>query len=392
MSKARRKSTELDLGQRDHLARKAAEEPGLISFAGGLPDPGLFPTRELGRALQTALSDTDALQYGWPEGTEQLRAYIAAGLAARGATVTADRVIVTSGAQQAIALALGVLPARGIIGVERESYPGALDLIKGARHRVGALADTAGAYYVMPSVSNPRGQRMNAEQRQALLERATRHRALLIEDDAYDGTWFNGDSSAPLLAEAPERVFHVGTFSKTLCPGLRIGWLVPPPKLARRVLRQKQNQDLQANSLAQALLERYLQGDQFDRHQRRARFRYRRKAAALMRSVARELPDLRFSAPGGGFSLWLEGDFKIDEKALLAASIDAGVAFDPGYLFRSLPYESFALRLCYSNVAEADIDEGVRRLAATLANARGVNRGGNGRRRSVARTVQARRQ
>lgn len=341
-----KKSIAVNLGKRDQLARKAAAAPGLISFAGGLPDSKLFPSRELGVALQSALNDETALQCGWPEGAEQLRAYIAGTLSARGADVSADRVIITSGAQQAIALSVASLPRTGVIGVDVESYPGALDIFRTARKKLGTLKDAAGAYYVMPSVSNPRGQRMIRQQREELLGRAVRHRAVLIEDDAYDGTWFSGESPAPLLAEAPNRVFHIGTFSKTLCPGLRIGWLVPPLKLARRVLRQKQNLDLQANSMAQALLERYLEGDQFARHQRRARLRYRRKAAMLMRSVAKELPEMRFTAPGGGFSLWLESDFALDQKRLLASGIEAGVSFDPGYLFRARPATPLALRLC----------------------------------------------
>lgn len=370
MSRAAKKSKAVNLGERDKLARKAAAEPGVISFAGGLPDSKLFPTRELGVALQGALTNDEALQYGWPEGAERLRAHIAGALSARGANVSPDRVIITSGAQQAIALSVAALPRKGAIGVDRESYPGALDIFRSARRALGTFEDAASAYYSMPSVSNPRGQRMDREQRKELLARAVRHHAFLIEDDAYEGTWFTGESSTPLLAEAPDRVFHIGTFSKTLCPGLRIGWLVPPPRLARRVLRQKQNFDLQANGMAQAMLERYLEGDQFAKHQRKARLRYRRKAALLMRSVARELPELRFGAPGGGFSLWLEGDFALDQKKLLATALEAGVTFDPGYLFRAQPAATLALRLCYSTVAESDIEEGARRLATALELAR----------------------
>lgn len=369
---AGRKSTSLSLGKRDALARAAASRPDVVSFAGGLPDPALFPARELGRALQTALHGhaDEALQYGWPEGSEALRAHVARSLVARGAKVAPAQVIITSGAQQAIALSLAVLPARATVGVDRETYPGALDIFRAGHASLGSLTDAAHAYYVMPSVSNPRGQRMSSSQRHALLGHAAKQRAFIIEDDAYEGTWFANEPSTPLLAEAPERVFHVGTFSKTLCPGLRIGWLVPPPKLVQRVLRKKQNQDLQANGLAQALLVRYLEGDQFARHQRRSRLCYRRKAAVLARSVSKHLPDLRFDAPGGGFSLWLEGDFELNQDTLLAASIKAGVAFDPGYVFRRQAHSSFALRLCYSAVPEADIEKGIRRLANALKSVR----------------------
>ncbi|HVY25800.1 MAG TPA: PLP-dependent aminotransferase family protein [Polyangiaceae bacterium] len=363
--------------ERDALARKAAKTPGLISFAGGLPDPKLFPTRDLGRALEGALNDntSEALQYGWPEGSAALREYVARELRARGARVNADGVVMTSGAQQAIALALAMLPRGAAVGVDPESYPGALEIFRAARRVLCDLTEATRGFYVMPSVSNPRGQRLNTAEREALLSRAAKHRGFIIEDDAYEGTWFSGEGSTPLLAEAPERVFQVGTFSKTLCPGLRIGWLVPPPALLRRALQQKQADDLQANSLAQALLVRYLEGERFEHHKRTARQRYRRKARALARSVAARLPELRFRPPGGGFSLWLESDLQLDQKRLLATAIEAKVSFDPGYAFRFRPSGSFAIRLCYSAVAEDDIDEGVRRLARALAACRRKRRG-----------------
>lgn len=362
----------MKLGKRDELARKAAKKAGLISFAGGLPDPTLFPARELGAALRSALTAdaAEALQYGWPEGAESLRAYVARDLRARGADVRADRVIITSGAQQAIALCVALMRKGSRIGVEPESYPGALDIFRTNGAKLCQLPEPAQAYYVMPSLSNPRGQRMSDADRATLLSQAARQRAFLLEDDAYEGTCFSGQRSVPLLAEAPERVFHIGTFSKTLCPGLRIGWLVPPRALASRVLKRKQNQDLQANSLAQALLVRYLEGEHFSRHQQRARARYHRKAALLAESVRQHLPELRFQPPRGGFSLWVEGDFAVDEERLLATAIREGVSFDPGSLFRTGPNRSCALRLCYSTVDQNDIAAGVSRLATALARAR----------------------
>jgi 2-aminoadipate transaminase len=263
-------------------------------------------------------------------------------------------------------VALSSVPKRQRVGVDAESYPGALDAFRSARAALVGLEDPAELYYVMPSVSNPRGQTMPDEQRYALLARAQRQGSYVLEDDAYDGTRFAGGLSRPLFADAPERVFHIGTFSKTLCPGLRLGWLVPPRRYARRALRRKQNQDLQTNGLTQALLVEYLRQGHFEALQARARKRYRRKAQTLLDSVARRLPEFRCRAPLGGFSLWLESDLRCSEARLLEATIERGASFDPGSLFRISTQPGLALRLSFSAVPEAAIDEGVARIARAL--------------------------
>jgi 2-aminoadipate transaminase len=359
------------LGPFDELARDAAEQEGLISFAGGLPDAQLFPKRQLGAAFLKVLSAPScaALQYGWPEGSAPLRERIAERLVARGAHVTAADVIVTSGAQQAILIALAVAPRKDTVGVDDECYPGALAIFRGAGASLNPLLAESALYYAMPSMSNPRGQRMPAAERARLLELARAHDGYIIEDDAYEATDFRGETSRPLLAEAPDRVFHVGTFSKTLCPGLRVGWLVAPRAFAQRALERKQNQDLQASSLSQELLVEYLKHEDFDRHLSRLRSRYLKKRKRLEASVREHLPQLRWTSPSGGFSLWLEGDHPLAGEDLLRAAVDEGVAFDPGESFRRAPSPHFALRLCYSAVPERQIERGIIRLARALRKA-----------------------
>jgi 2-aminoadipate transaminase len=356
------------LGRHDQLARLAAEKPGLISFAGGLPDPSLFPKRALSEAFFVALEahGRSVLQYGWPEGSLELREEVARQLAARGARVEPERVMITSGAQQAILVAMWAAPQRRRIGVESESYPGALDAFRAAKAELVALEEPADLYYVMPSISNPRGQPMATRARHSLLARAKACGGYVLEDDAYDGTAFSGRTSRPLWADDPERVFHIGTFSKTLCPGLRLGWLIPPRRLARRALRRKQTQDLQTNSLSQAILVEYLRQGEFDSLKARARRHYARKAKLLRASVARHLPQFRHDAPAGGFSLWLESELECDDEHLLAAAIEHGVSFDPGRLFRTTGRRGLAIRLCFSAVEAAAIDEGVARLRRAL--------------------------
>lgn len=355
----------------DELIRTAAATRGMISFAGGLPDPARFPKAELARAFLRALSRhaDAALQYGFPEGELELRQQISQLLRVRGAVVPAERIIVTSGAQQALTLAALAAPRRRKIAVERESYPGALDAFRALGAKLVKPEAAADLHYVMPSISNPRGLRMKPAERRAALSRAVRNR-YLIEDDAYEGTSFLAKRSRPLLAEAPERVFHVGTFSKTLSPGLRIGWLVAPPHLHARALEKKQHQDLQASSLSQVLLLEYLRTGHLAGHQRRSAAVYRRKLSRLQRAVRRELPDFRFGAPVGGFSLWLESDLELDELELFEAALKARVSFDMGSSFLAERSPQLCLRLCYSAVSPEHIDEGVKRLARALARVR----------------------
>jgi len=365
--KRRSRSAPLGLAPHEKLVRLAAASTDVISLAGGLPDPTLFPTKELGDALFRALSRShdSPLQYGWPEGDEALRAYVAGELERRGGDVSPSDVIITSGAQQAIAIALSSIPRCRRVEVDPETYPGALDIFRGAGLHVNDRPFGAQALYVMPSVSNPLGQRMSDGRKREILAQALAERSFVIEDDANAETWFSGELVRPLVADQRDRVFHVGTFSKTLCPGLRIGWLVPPPSLARRALREKQRLDLQANGLAQALLVEYLKNGHFESHKRRARERYRKKARRLIDSVRRHLPKLRFVPPGGGFSLWIQSELELDDEELLKAAIAHGVSFDPGRLFR-VSRGGLALRLCYSAIEERDIDEGVQRLARAL--------------------------
>lgn len=307
-----------------------------------------------------------ALQYGWPEGSEPLRRWIAQRLAARGADVAPENIIVTSGAQQAVLIALAIAPRQDRVGVDDECYPGALAIFRAAGAQLTRTLEDAPLRYVMPSVSNPRGQRSSPAERAELLAHARTHDSYIIEDDAYEGTDFRGEPSRPLLAEAPDRVFHVGTFSKTLCPGLRVGWLVPPRELFERALERKQRQDLQASSLSQELLVEYLKGDDFEQQLRRLRTRYAKKRRLLEAKLREHTPELRWTPPIGGFSLWLESDRELSGEALLRVGIEEGVAFDPGETFRRVPSSTLAIRLGYSAVPERQIETGIIRLARAL--------------------------
>jgi 2-aminoadipate transaminase len=356
----------------ERLQRRSAQNEGILSLAGGLPAPELFPRRKLASAFLTVVDSPkcEALQYGWPEGSEGLRRWIAERLRARGADVRADDVIVTSGAQQALAIAVDLVGIDGrVVATEEETYPGALDLFRdrGAKTKSGLGGDAA-CMYVVAGASNPRGLPLSEIRRKELLASG---RPLLV-DEAYAELRFDGRIAPPFLVDARDRTFHVGTFSKTLCPGLRVGWLVPPPDLLADALRVKRDLDLQAGSMAQAVVEGYLALGDYERRVDRARKIYASRAGRLVRALRKWLPEARWVDPEGAFAVFVETDLEgIDEAHALGIANAHGVSYDPGSMFRpGGEVDPFGFRLCYSSRTGDELEEAVRRLARALGEVR----------------------
>lgn len=347
----------------DRLHRLAATQPAVIGLGGGLPADRLFPRVALARAFVRAMREpaASALQYAWPEGREGLREWIAARLRDRGLDVRSEEVLVTSGAQQSLAIATQLTLARGDeVAVGSETYPAALDLLRARGALPRAQSANARVAYAMPAIGNPHGRPLSADVCRDLLARMEH----VIEDDAYAELRFDGRMPVPLAAHARDRVWHVGTFSKTLCPGLRVGWLIPPPAWRDRAVELKHATDLQSSSLGQTVLELFLAEDDFDRRLARARRFYERQAARLLRAVQRHLPTWSCRAAEGGFALFVESDEPGDDLALLETATECGVSFDPGCMFRPQQDDSrLAVRLCFSFVGGEQLAEGVRRLA-----------------------------
>ncbi|HSN26656.1 MAG TPA: PLP-dependent aminotransferase family protein [Kofleriaceae bacterium] len=340
------------------LQKEAATRDDVIGLAGGLPADELLPRAALAKTLaEVTASREDALQYGWAEGAEQLRRWIAARLAARGATVDPERIIVTAGAQQALTIAARVLG--GTIAVGEATYAAAIDAFTRAGARVAR--EGGEARYVIHGVANPHG--VELVDRAALVA----SRGPLIVDEAYAELRFDGVTPRPLLADAPARVWHIGTVSKTIAPGLRIGWLIPPAAHHAAALDQKAAADLQTSSLTQAALARLVTQLDYDALLARARAAYAERAAAISHALRHAAPRLRFREPEGGFSLWIETDREGDDLALLRRCLDAGVMVDPGSAFRPEPAPTIAVRASYSNATPAKLAEAARRLARVLA-------------------------
>lgn len=366
MAMSWRPSADSPDGRMELMAREAADNPRVLALGGGLPAPDSFPRQALAQAFEKLMSDPElghqALQYGWPEGHGPLREFITQRLQARGLDVQADEVIVTSGAQQGLALAVTCLenmsPQRRV-QVDAATYPGALELF----HDRGfeATTDACPIVYALPALSLPQGLRMTNLQRQALLEDTS---LTLIEDDAYAELVFDGAVPRPLAADARDRTWYVGTFSKILCPGLRVGWLVPPRGQERAALDAKREFDLQTSGLSQSLTASYLSLQNLDVRLKALRAFYQRRAQALIESVKQHFPAWKFDVPEGGFSLWLMPDAQVDETRLMACALHEGMSFDPGSQFRPDGVVSpLALRLCFSFNNEVDLQTAVTRLA-----------------------------
>jgi 2-aminoadipate transaminase len=350
----------------DSLIRQGAANSRVILLGGGIPAPELFPRKRLADAFLSAMQDPRgaALQYDWPEGQVGLREWVAMRLRSRGASIEADDIIITAGAQQGIALASHfLLPPGARIRVAAESYPAALELF---RHREAQLmvdGEAADCVYFMDGIDNPRGLVPDSASRARLV-----HEGLpLIVDEAYAELTFDGSGSRPLLFDAPDRVWHIGSLSKTLCPGLRIGWLVPPRGMVERTIRLKFAADLQTSSLSQVVVERYLADEDFDGHLGRARDLYQTRARALSAAMRHHLPEWRFAEPAGGFALFAETAYPAEHPAAdeewLRTATEHGVAFDPGSLFQVRPDPgSLAIRLCFSATEETALLEAVERL------------------------------
>lgn len=350
----------------DRLIREGAADSGVILLGGGMPAPELFPRERLADAFLSAMDDPTgaALQYDWPEGQAGLRDWVAERLRLRGADVDRNDVIITAGAQQGIALASHfLLPAGARVRVAAESYPAALELFR--RHDAQLMVDdeAADCVYFMDGIDNPRGLALDPQMRAGLVQEGLP----LIVDEAFAELAFDGIGLRPLLADAPDRVWHIGSLSKTLCPGLRIGWLVPPRHMVERSTRLKFTMDLQTSSLSQAVVERFLAGEDFEAHLARSRDLYSKRARVLSAAMRNYLPEWRFAEPVGGFTLFAETEFRSEHPATdeewLRTATEHGVAFDPGSLFQVRPDPgSLAVRLCYSATEEPDLLKAVERF------------------------------
>ena len=367
---------------------KLLDRPDIISFAGGIPDPALFPLAAIADAHRRALADPQALQYSASEGYAPLRAWIAGYMNGLSVSCTAEHVLITSGSQQALDFIakLFVSPGDEVL-LANPTYLGALQAMGAYEPRFGPLprrGDNVGAMtgsarkalgYVMPDFQNPTGTSLDLAERHGLLAAAQSLDLPLVEDAAYEALRYDGEALPSLLAiDAAQaggvdeaRVLYCGSFSKTVVPGLRLGWVVAPSPVIRRLVLIKQASDLHTSTLSQMVMHDVVQAT-MPNALVPIRAAYRARRAAMLQALAQEMPaGVTWTKPQGGMFVWVTVPTTIDARVLLERAIaEERVAFVPGRAFHADGSGANTLRLNFSLASEARIVEGIGRLGALL--------------------------
>jgi 2-aminoadipate transaminase len=362
---------------------KVTEKPGIISFAGGLPSPKTFPITEFAAACAKVLKDDGpaALQYAASEGFPALREWVAQSLTW---DVDPAQVLITTGSQQALDLIAKILIDKGSrVLVETPTYLGALQAFTPMEPEfisVGSDAEgidvadiaakAAGArfLYVLPNFQNPTGNSMSEARRVALSAEAKRLNLPIVEDNPYGDLWFDAPPPAPLTARNPDGCIYMGSFSKTLAPGLRLGYLVAPKALYPKLLQAKQAADLHTPSFNQRMVAEVLKDGFIDRHVPTIRALYKAQCHAMLAALDKHLAGtgIQWNKPDGGMFLWVKLPQGMNATNMLPKAVERNVAYVPGAAFYSGDAQHNTLRLSFVTASVEQINEGIALLAQTI--------------------------
>lgn len=378
---------------------KLLDQPDIISFAGGIPDPAYFPRAAFAEAMDVALSEQAAgvaLQYSTSEGYTPLRDWIVTHMATLGVPCTRDNILITAGSQQALDyLGKLLLDRNDTALVGWPTYLGALGAFNAYEPRYDRLdpadnrtsediqtaAQEAGGRvkfaYLSPDFSNPTGVTLDRTERAAILARAEALDCAVIEDAAYQSLRYTGEAIDPILAmEISQkgsieecRTIYLGSFSKTLAPGLRVGWVVAAKPVISQLVLTKQAADLQTATINQIAVAQVAESI-FDDHVATLRNVYGARMTAMLSALERHMPEgVHWTSPEGGMFIWVTLPRGMDGKALLERALEAKVAFVPGGAFYADGSNANTLRLNFSMLAPARIEEGIERLGEVLRGA-----------------------
>jgi 2-aminoadipate transaminase len=371
---------------------KVTEQPGIISLAGGLPSPDSFPVEAMREATTRVLRDTprEALQYAASEGYAPLREWVAEHMAGHGVAVNADQVLITTGSQQGLDLVGKVLVDPGShVAVEAPTYLGALQAFAPYEPEVvvvpcdddGPLPDAlqiaVGAgkrsrfLYMLPNFQNPSGRCMSESRRAALVEAARAMRLPIVEDNPYGDLWFDAAPPAPLASRWAEGTVYLGSFSKVLAPGLRLGYVIAPPELCPKLLQAKQAADLHTPGFNQRVVHEVIRNGFLSEHVPTIRARYKAQRDAMRAALEAHMPGgCHWNVPTGGMFFWLTLPAGTDATALLPKAVELGMAYVPGAAFYADAPQHNTLRLSFVTVPPDQITRGIELLAQALKGAK----------------------
>lgn len=361
---------------------KVTQQPHVISFAGGLPAPELFPVAEIAAITARALASdgTRLLQYSTTEGDPALRESLAAHLGSRQIPADPDQILLTNGSQHGLDLvAKALLDPGDVVLVENPTYLGALTALQPYRPQVvplpcddsGVLPDALATalkqqhprmLYLMPTFQNPRGISMDRERRAEVVRLCEEAGVAVVEDDPYGELRYRGEAPLPLRA-LWDQVIYLGTQSKTMAPGLRLGWVVAPPALMPALKIGLQATCLNVGALVQRIVAEFLGSSRYQTHLAQLREVYGGRMLQMLGLLERHFPTgTRWSRPDGGLFVWVELPGWLRAMDLLNEAVAEGVAFVPGEPFFAAGGGECSLRLNFSNAGPGQMDEGMARL------------------------------
>jgi 2-aminoadipate transaminase len=377
---------------------KLTQQPDLISFAGGLPAPEMFPIEQVKAAADTVLTEVgpQALQYSTTEGYNPLREFIVRSMARYGIKVGIDNVVITSGSQQALDLIgkLLINPGDRIL-TENPTYLGALQAFTAYQsqyvtvpidddglqvaHLEAALRSGPKFMYILPNFQNPAGVTLSLTRRYDLIALAEEYGIPIVEDDPYGQLRYEGEHLKPLVVLDSEylgcdgdggytgNVIYTSTFSKTLAPGLRLGWIVAPKDVVFKLVQMKQGTDLHTSTFDQMVAYEVARDGFLDKHIRTIRATYGHRRDVMLNAMEQYFPaEVRWTRPHGGLFLWAITPESIDTADLLKDAIAQKVAFVPGYSFHPNGGGHNTMRLNFSNANDDMIVEGIRRMSVAI--------------------------
>lgn len=371
---------------------KLTEQPDMLSFAGGMPAPELFPTEALGRILceVVAKEGRQILQYSATEGYAPLRAQLAERVNNRnGTTFQSKNILITNGSQQGLDMAGKLFLDKGsVILCESPTYLAAINafrtfeptfvavetdafgMLPEALERAISENDDIRMIYVIPDFQNPTGNTWSEERRRAFMEIVRRTNIPVVEDNPYGELRFEGIAPPSLLSlDTTHQVISLGTFSKILCPGFRVGWIAAAESLIRQFVLLKQSADLHTSTTTQAAVSYFLKEENIAAHIENLRAVYKRRKDLLYDGLASNMPrDVQISNPQGGLFLWLTLPEHMNARMLLERCLKAKVAFVPGGAFFPNGGHENTLRMNFSYLSEEDIVVGVDRFVQEYHN------------------------